>query len=315
MKKDIRNQLERLLRKSKAPISGKKIACYMLGARNREYFGYNTETKKEIIHAEERALKIAKKDAILREIYLMSGGSFMDIKHAIPCEECSKIISSHLISDSKVILHSSKVRKKFVLNFREIEKAYKSFSSPLRFKKGNLLFFLKKTNLTKIDRDLVSSMCKGVIKYNNRENSPISFFMTGSSSGRGGPKSLLAKKITGVSYWDLDFLLISKKKNPRALDDLIKNIYKSSLKLVGYGNDSILSKNMPSYKLEEGDRNLEDFYFRKAYYTKKIPLEIKPPYYKKSKSIPSSIDVSVGKCLNGIITNNYLKKNWYLRLV
>lgn len=312
----MQGRLKNILMKAKAPITGRKVACIIIGENREEHSGYNIETKKKIFHAEEKALAGIKKPFLIKEIHMMASGRPMNVKYAIPCEKCSNFLLPFSTIKTKILFYFyNDDTKKFILNFKDLVSNYISFNNIPELKNKKINFFLKNnTPLTNIDQKVLSKMYEIILSHSSND-CPIEMYITGSSSGRGGPKSILAKKITGSVYWDLDLLLIFPKKTPKNVNKLIKDIYKDSLSFVDWKHKNILEKNMPSYRLEELKKDSKHFMFRKVYWTKGMELEIHPPDYKKRVNAPSSIDVSVGKFLNATITHKYLNKKWYIKLI
>lgn len=310
-------QLRQLLNKSKAPITHRKIACIIICNNKKECYGYNIEhTIKNIEHAEIMALKKIPPTSKIEEIHLMSYGDPVNIKYAIPCEQCCKSLIPHLMPASIALFYFYHKNSSFKLTFRDIVKKYKSEKNILKCEKKKISSFLKKnTVLTNIDSVLLKNFCE-IIKKNNtlHKNERIHVFLTGSSTGR-SPKSLLAKKITGTAYCDIDLILITNIEAIQKVNGIIKDSYRATLNIIKYPAEKILEKKQPPYKLEVGKRNTHNFLFRKIYWAQGMNLKIVQSNYKKDIVIPSTLDISVGKTLSSSMTKEYFSKKWYMQLV
>jgi len=307
-------QLRILIEKAKAPITNRKVACLLITKKDEIFKGYNIERAKNILHAEEMAVNNAiKKDDNfkIKEIHLMANGEALNIKRSIPCENCSSILKNYCEKDSKIIFHFfDNPNKKYLLNLEGLIKEYRSFKKvPLLLEKNSFNEYFK-NHLSEVDKEFLTEFMK-MIKQKCSE-----LYITGSASKRGGPKQLLAKKITGLPYLDMDLIAIFSETDKNQINEIVKKAILSSLKKIGYVKKELLEKEMPSYVLEENptSKDSEGFIFRKIYWIKEMESEITPPEYKKNPLLPSIIDLSAGINLKETITKKYLNKNWLVRL-
>lgn len=313
-------KLEQLLRQAKAPISKRRVACILEPQNsNKQFCGFNIENKKGILHAEHNALlKKPKGMFYLNKIHMMASGSQFDIKNAIPCENCFKLLLPHSTANSKIIFYTSDGKLNYILNFKDLIPKYKSFKNRINLRGKKINKFLKeKTFLTQIDKKWTEELCNLVIEYNlEHKKNTIKLYITGSASGRGGAKTLLARKSIKNDYDDIDLLFVFvPSMRHYACDILIENFYRQSLKNIGLKVKNIYSKKMPSYKLENLEKNNKDFLFRKLYCLKAGDTKPKTNIFKKDKNEPSILDASAGYSLNSTITKKYLEKNWYVQLI
>lgn len=308
-------QLYRVLKLAKAPITGRRVAVILRYDDGGETFGFNREKSGRIKHAEIMALQRTYAGSKIADISIMANGSQVD--HAMPCDRCCAALIRRSLPNTKVNLYWNDRHAHFSLALHDIRSRYRPFASVPRARRKTVRKFLQThTFLTAIDRNMVAAICERLHAYNNTHRlRPVELYISGSASGRGGPKSLLAKQMTGVAYWDVDLIFIFPKNIPGDVHEFIRRTYQESLNEIGCRNQRILSKTVPSYILELGAKDPYDFHFRKIFWAKGMPLELRPPHTKKNQNVPSSIDVSVGRSLASTMTPNYLKRKWYLRLV
>ncbi|MDD2486946.1 MAG: hypothetical protein PHS92_01065 [Candidatus Gracilibacteria bacterium] len=308
------SQLKHILEKAEAGISDRKVACMVVLQNGDVLSGYNIEkTMENIIHAEESIIPSIDSSSVIKEIHMMAGGKAMNIKYSMPCEKCSNLLLPFTDEDTKIFFYFNQKDTRFELNFHEISKSYKPFENIIIRNNESIDYFLdSNTKLNSIDKLLLTGFCEKLISIIGDDS--IEIYITGSSCGTGGPKSLLSEIITGSSYWDIDLILIFPENTPENLESSIKNSYIAGLKKAGYSYDSILVEDKPSYRLEENEKNLEKFLFRKVYYDVNMKLEKDENDHIKDKDIPSTMDISVGKDLSSTITDKYIKRNWYMRL-
>jgi cytidine deaminase len=307
-------KLKILIKKAKTPLTDRKVACILVSSKNEIYGGYNLEESR-ILHAEEMALNQAIKKSEnfkIKEIHLMARGIAQNVKRAIPCENCSNILTPYCKEDSKIIFYLfNNPNKRYELKFKDILESYRSFDDILLLE-DKLSFDEYFANyLTPIDRKILKEFMDGI------KTKCSELYVTGSASKRGGPKQLLAKEITGVSYWDIDLIAIFPEINKDQINKIVREVILNSLRQAGFDVKKLLEKEVPSYILEESPNNKdsENFIFRKIYWSKDIPLKIMSSEYKKDILIPSMIDLSVGKNLKETITKRYLDKNWLVKIV
>ena len=306
-------ELRKLISKSKAPRTNRKVACILITQKDEVYEGSNVEGT-DILHAEEIVIEqaIKKREKFkIKKIHIMANGIAHNVKRVIPCENCSKILAPYCDEDSKIIFYFfNDSSKRYPLKLKKIIESYGSFNDvPLL--SDNNLFDLYFTNyLTPIDKEVLTEFIK-IIKLKCSE-----LYITGSASKRGGPKQLLAKKITMIPYWDLDLIAIFPELDKNRINQIVREAILNSFRKVGLDVKDLLEKLVPSYILEEdpNSKDSKDFIFRKIYRTKDMPLEIIFPEYKKNILIPSIIDLSVGRNLKETTTKKYLDKNWLVRL-
>ena len=138
-------ELQQLLKLAKAPISKRKVACILEWQNSNELFcGFNIETKTDILHAEHNALlKKTKNGFYLNKIHMMASGSQFDIKNAIPCENCSKLLLPHSTTNSKIIFYTSDGKLNYTLNFKKLVSKYRPFKNYTNLHGNKIDKFLK----------------------------------------------------------------------------------------------------------------------------------------------------------------------------
>lgn len=310
----INKQLKNIILKANASITSRKVACLLITKEEKIYEGYNIEKVANILHAENMAVNNAIKNNVnfkIKEIHLMANGKPQNVKRAIPCENCSKILMPYCDEDSKIIFHLfTDPNIKYTLQLKDIIKSYSPFDDIPLLSNKRLFDRYFENYLTQIDKNFLTEFIK-TIKPECSE-----LYITGSASKRGGPKQLLAKEIIGTSYLDIDLIAIFSKIDKNEINKIVKKAILKSLNKIGFEAEKLLEKTMPSYILEENPTNKdsEKFIFRKTYWTKDMQLEIMPPKYKKHILMPSVIDLSVGTKLEETATKKYLDKNWIIKL-
>lgn len=308
--------LRALIKKSEAPITNRKVSCILMWEKWEKYTGYNIETEKEIIHAEVNAIQKVKEDFKIKEIALMAGWRSMNVKHVIPCENCAKSLSPYITKKSNISFYFFEENKKYSLNLEKLLSSYILFAAPLKMVNNTIDDFLKKhTPLLDIDRRLLVKIYHYIQQYCITANVPLELYLTGSSSWRWWPKSILAKKITGVPYRDIDLILIFPREIPNEINSIIIHAYEDALKYVWYPLTSIDEKEELPYRLEESKSDKKNKWTRKVYYDIQMETEIQAPTYKKRRDIPSIIDISIWTTLESTITDKYLTKKRYIQLI
>lgn len=311
----MRKYLEELINLSQTPTTGRKVACIIRDSLGRIYSGYNIESEDKIIHAEENALSCEPPFLIDSMHLIGNSNDFSDVKHIIPCENCCKLLSPFAKQDSEVIFYTHNPDLEFGLNLGEIISSYEPHATFKKLQDNNVKDFIKQnTSLTPIDTILVENIFNELKRHHNKNN--VHFYITGSSVKDCGPTSLLANKISGVPYLDIDMIFIFPDTCPADVNSSIKGIYSSALSSLRWNNRLVFDKDMPPYILElrEGNINNDSFLFRKVYWTQGMQLGNSQICTKDIK-LPSTIDVSVGKSLQGTITKRYIDKNWYIQLL
>ena len=305
----ILQRLRGLLNRASAPVSHRRVASIIEFEDGSLSEGFNFEKSVDnIIHAEDMALSSRLNyTQPIKTIHLMGSGIPMDIKNALPCERCSKLLAKRMAPNTSVILYFNDASGKVQLNLSSIVESYNPFETDLFLRDLNL------TLLTDTDKKLVSYIIKQLQLF----SSSAELYLTGSSSGRGGPKSHLATEITGVPYWDIDLLALFTTEKADVINKWFRETYSAGIESVSghFVNEKIHSKSVPSYILELGQQDSSDFIYRRIYWAEGMDTEIQPPLYIKNPDEPSTIDLSVGRSLESTITPNYLRRKWYSRLV
>jgi len=306
---EILRRLRGLLNQAKAPVSHRQVASIIEFDDGSLSEGFNVEKSiDDIIHAEDMALA-AQLNSVkpIKTIHLMGSGIPMDIKNALPCERCSSLLAKRMTPNTGVTLYFNDASGKVQLNLSSIVASYNPFETDL------FLRDLNGTLLTDTDKKLVSYIIKSLQSF----SSTAELYLTGSSSGRGGPKSQLAKEITGVPYWDIDLLALFSTEKADVINKWFSETYSAGIASMGgrFSNAKIRDKSVPSYILELGQQDSSDFIYRRIYWAEGMDIEIQPPLYSKNSGEPSTIDLSVGRSLESTITPNYLRRKWYSRLV
>lgn len=242
----------------------------------------------------------------------MANGKPENVKRAIPCENCSKILQPHSQEDFKAVFYFFDDSKKtYSLNLSNIINAYTSFNEIPLISDSKRFDKYFKGYLTEIDQ-------KFILEFVNQIKSMCNeIYLTGSACKRGSPKPLLAKEIMGKSYLDIDLITLFSNKNKEEVNKIIKKSILKSLNNIGFSFKELFEKDEISYILEEDptSKDSEGFLFRKFYWAKGMQLTISPPDYKKNLLMPSSIDMSAGINLKETITKKYLDKKWLVRLL
>jgi cytidine deaminase len=299
----ISQELKSLLNKARAPVTRRKVAAIIEFDSGLRSSGFNIESEGGILHAETQALQDAK--GSIKRIHLMANGGPMDIKKAFPCEACAKNLENRLSKGAIAEFYFNDGSGKVVLDLQAICQSYTAFDN-------DAITELKETHLTPTDKRLVSFVM-GAFKTFDKTGK---LYITGSSSGRSKGKSMLARTITGVPYWDIDLVAVFPDKSFQEIHKWFENTYLKALREAGWtSSDKILFREEPSYILEAGLRDSPDFLFRRSYWADGMDLEIQPPLYQKNSQLPSCVDLSVGQTLEATMTPYYLEKNWYAQLV
>jgi hypothetical protein len=307
-------KLRRLLTKAETPITDRRIATMLTFANGANAYGYNTETDTGIMHAEIRALTGVPTGNPLKSVDLMIGteGSWTDIKYALPCEPCTTALTPFANNDTAVNLHNANYPVQVGLSFGELKKAYEPFLEVPGPAQENIDAFLQEhTPLTEVDRKIVSHIGNAV----RNADGGSALYLTGTASGRGGPKSILASKLLGSTYMDIDLILITQTTEHDVVDNGIKKLYGNVLNEVGFPHAALSVVDVPSYKLDLHEQEDGGLLFRRVYSTDGMFEDDTPFGIQKDPTIPSSIDVSVGLALESIITQNYLKNKRYIQIV
>ncbi|MCK4996812.1 hypothetical protein KAS08_00780 [Candidatus Pacearchaeota archaeon] len=310
----IHKQLKNIILKANASITSRKVACLLITKEEKIYEGYNIEKVVNILHAENMAVNNAIKNNVnfkIKEIHLMANGKPQNVKRSIPCENCSKMLKPYCEKDSKIMFHLfTDPNMRYTLHLKDIINSYSSFNNIPLLSNKRLFDRHFENYLTQIDKNFLTEFIK-TIKPECSE-----LYITGSASKRGGPKQLLAKKIIGTSYLDIDLIAIFSIIDKNEINKIVKKAILESLNKIGFDAENLLEETMPSYILEEDltKKDSKDFIFRKTYWIKGMQLEIMPPEYKKHILMPSAIDLSVGRNIKGTATKKYLDKNWIVKL-
>lgn len=207
--KDLKLKLESLLDEAEAPISNLKVAC-IIRTQEGEYYGKNHEwaSPQYFAHAEERALFQMKQYGDFSGIRAVHIGGRGQVKKSqiSPCDNCFYILTPFLSEDSKLVLFEpNNLSDSMTFTAREFTEAY----SRLEYSaiKGEDFSrareeLMRKTPLVEPGLSFVADLrILGLEKQ-------ISFYLTGSASGRGGISQLINKK-QNKPYTDLDIVAAS----------------------------------------------------------------------------------------------------------
>jgi cytidine deaminase len=275
------------LSKARAPITQRKIVCVLLTKKGL-YSGHNFETKKVFFHAERRALLRMKKNkdfSKINSLYLTGmGKELTKIKQVSPCSKCFDSLLPFLSKKCKTILFEPNTfDDKIILTYKELIKAYVP-QNPSELKGMTFKEIKKelkrKTPLSGKELSFVASLRLFGLSEG------ISFYLTGSKSGRGGLAVIINKKKNNTKG-DLDIVAVSnlgKRLVEKKFEDFASRFFKIKKKVVSQ---------KWFYMLKQQRRFL--FYY--------------------DVSGRKVLELCVGKDLkNGMVRMDFVEKNFYHKL-
>lgn len=288
VQKDIKIQIQKEYKKSKALVTGARIACGLV-TQKALYYGHNSEQKgqnpSEFIHAEKDALEkalLVEKTPLINKIVMFGGGAIRKFKNYAPCSNCVDCLKQYTNSQTNVLFLPLKKSKSLILSFREMVESYKKLQYSKLSKKNMIKELENKTFLRKKDILFVSQL------INLKKSKVESIFLTGSSSGRGGVTSLIMKK-TKRSYNDIDLIFIVKYHEI----NLIESLLDEQINCV-YGSLIKINKPVPPHKNKKG-------------------VVIKNLIYEIQNQI---IDITFATNIDGAFRQPlYEKRNWFHQLI
>lgn len=279
------------LNKCIAPISNILVATAILTDEG-VYLGHNIERENPVSfeHAEKMALdKILEvgKEVKIKKIIMAGGGKVDKHKFYTPCYPCCMMLYPYMDPETEIVLLSiTGVNKELKITFKELFESYEQlpYSKFESTKDPELTREIQqKTVLTGIDIEFIRDLALLGISNN------VSFYLTGSASGRGGVSTMLNQK-TNQLYRDIDILAIipqNFEKIEKEIENLINYHYRSFDKQ---------DKPVPNHHNKKG------VVFRKTFY-----------YCGDKKD--KLIDFTFSTDLIGTLTKNeYEVKNWFHQL-
>lgn len=293
-----------LLNSARAGVTGRKVACIVEDLQGNTYAGFNVEKSEAgIDHAETEALKNIPSSSKIIAIHLMGNGGTEQI---IPCEDCTKSLEKRAARNTPVFLYNKNSQDvKFFCTLGQLINSYIPLSVRQHIQFDQLKqALLDATPLEKQDANFTYHFVSSFKSHNEtKPNESVEMFLTGTASGL-GTKCIFSDQIAGKPYQDIDFVLVFGKSYPNNTTHFISEMYRTALSELGHKDFKIELSSKPSYRLEELEKNgdSKDFLFRYEY-------RVKP------ETQVSSIDVSVGKNLEAIMTEKYLSKNWLIKLL
>jgi cytidine deaminase len=286
---EIKNKLLQKLDKCNAPVTGIHVVCCLVTKKG-YYFGHNSESENPIVfkHAEMEALSHAmglEKNPEIISIYTSGGGNAKKLKLICPCFGCTEALSKYVIPETQVcLLPPEEIGDKLNFNFNELVLSYSNIpyskieGSTLKEVRGDLL---NKTILKNIDVDFISEL--RIYGINNN----VEFYLTGSSTGRGGVSSLIIKKTNGI-YGDLDIICVVESTK---IEKTIKDF------------EIMVEKYYSVFKKEE--RIIPEF-------KNKTGVLISQYFYKCGLTYNTTIDITFSKNFNNSFTyKEYQLRNWF----
>ena len=116
-------KLKESLEKSKADITGRKIASTIVLEDGSILSGWNKENSIEnIFHAEASMIPSIPEKSVIQEIHMMAYGKPMNIKYSIPCENCTNLLLPFTGKDTKVFFYFYQKDIRFEVPFCQIAK-------------------------------------------------------------------------------------------------------------------------------------------------------------------------------------------------
>jgi len=282
------------LKKSYAPVTGYYLACAII-TENGVYIDHNFEHESSLRfeHVEYRALKkVLRKEVTPRisRIIMYGRGKVKKFKHYVPCCFCCELLRPYTTRGTTVyLMRLEKSNKSLSLNFDELVRSYKTLTysrvgSPDAKKTKAAL--KHSTILNKKDRDFLLDL----ILLGRRRG--VTFYLTGSSSGRGGVSTFLIHKL-GISYKDIDLIcVLNRKTDCKGIQKDVEGIVKKH-----YGLLSKVIRDIPKYQ------NIQGVIISKVYYH----FDSDPEPF---------IDLTYSSKLEGsFIKEEYNTRNWFYELV
>jgi cytidine deaminase len=279
------------LLKCNAPISGILVAAAIITEKG-IYFGHNIEKENPVIfeHAEIMAFSEVlshEKEPIIIKIFMAGGGKVDKFKFYTPCFSCSHKLAPYMAKDATVtLLPLSNTQDKLTITFAELIASYSqvpySMIQSSTFDKVQAEL-ISKTVLVDKDIDFVTDLTLLGLKEK------VQFYLTGSSTGRGGVSTLLNAK-THQKYRDIDIIGVIENDFDKIEIEIEKIIIKH------YAVFSKLEKPVPDHQNKQG------VVFKKTNY-----------YCGEKKE--QMIDFSFSSSFKGTLAYHaYEIKNWFHQL-
>ena len=199
------------LERSVAVISGKRVAC-LLETEFGTYLSHNGEIAepRSFVHAEMAALDAVvahERDPCITRIVMAGAGRARRLKHIIPCFDCFESLRPYTSSESRIILLvPGSLDAQRSCSVEDLVRAYEAerYSSLRGVSYQDIVTELnERTLLEGTDTVFASTLRVDGLKRG------ISFFLTGSSSGRGGAARALLEM--GEWYDDIDIIGVAPR--------------------------------------------------------------------------------------------------------
>lgn len=288
---ELKSILEVEILKAVAPVTGRLVACVLV-TENGIYSDHNFETTniEAFQHAETRALAkalAAEPNLRITKIAMLGGGKITRYKQYIPCYYCFESLYPYAQPSAEVILFPLlKSDRPISVTFEDLHSIYGDYSESIinSDEPDQIKSELKEKTILRDDdiNFLVTLRTLGL------ENN-IEFYLTGSSAGRGGPSSVLIKKLH-ESYSDLDIIAVVKNTSEYSeglIEQLILEQYKSFKKE---------DREIPPYQNKEG-------------------VVLKKTIYKCGSESSLILDFTFSTQLKGaFLYKIYYEKNWFHRI-
>ncbi len=284
--------LEEELIKCHAPVTGYCVTTAIVTEKD-TYIEHNHEDQDSVVfeHAEIRVLeKILKKEQspIIKRVYMLGGGAIKKIKHYTPCYACTHKMAPYITSNTTVTLLPLLATTALVtFNYNELlssysDVPYSKFSNTS--KQGIQKELRDKTILKGKDIDFIADL----ILLGLREK--FEFYLTGSSTGRGGVSRLLMEK-TKTSYGDIDIIVV-----------VAADYYKMAIENI----EKVITLHYGAHLKEERLVPLRH---------NKLGVVLGKAYYRCSNSNEKMLDFTFSTDFKGSLSYHaYELKNWFHQL-
>jgi cytidine deaminase len=289
---DIEHLLRAELLKCSAPVTGYYVVSAIVTERG-TYIGHNHEEVGSVVfeHAEIRVLEEILKceeKPVIKKIFMLGGGVIKKVKYYTPCYACAHKLAPYVSIDATVTLFPlPRSTERVAFTVGELLESYSDapYSKFKNTEKQKIrMELVEKTILNNIDVDFVADL---ILLGLEKE---AEFYLTGSSTGRGGVSRLLMKK-TNSSYGDIDMVVVVKKDCQK---EIVENIEK--IITLHYGKFSKEERVVPAHQ-------------------NKLGVVLGKTYYKCGERGEKLIDFTFSTDFVGSLSYHaYEFKNWFHRL-